>query len=391
MIFDELVENIERGVRGENVFAQLKDNPYREDRSKLSGLVNLDNNTHVLIGGESGTGKTSITDSVFVLNIYLESLNSNMNPVWIYRSMERSRVKKLAKWLCYMLYWDHDMLIDTATVLQLSNKKRDLTDEDLKLFKSYRPFFEKLLTKVDLISGTTTPDEAYSYAFRKAFKYGTYIRATEREIFANEEKAYSFDKDHYEVFEGVKKYWQETKWGKIFQKEIKYVPLNPQQLRMAIYDHVGKFGSDKKILDRHAHNQGQLRDVGMYAPIDVQQFNRGNQESARKIKMALTVMSSDFKGTGEIFNSADLVFGILNPAKHDVSRSENYNINKCKSINGHNRLRLFKLVKNEGDMDDFTLGLGFLGECGAIKELDPGKQMDDTKYELLTEGKFKSL
>jgi hypothetical protein len=57
---------------------------------------------------------------------------TDVKPFWIYRSMERSKHYKIAKWTSYLLWTDHRILIDVPTLLGWTSKKYDLTQENIK-------------------------------------------------------------------------------------------------------------------------------------------------------------------------------------------------------------------------------------------------------------------
>jgi hypothetical protein len=77
------------------------------------------------------SGKTSIVDSTFVIEPYIWWKNNrdktDMNPFWIYRSMERKVSHKIAKWTAYLMFVEHKILIDVPTLLSWPNKKYTLS------------------------------------------------------------------------------------------------------------------------------------------------------------------------------------------------------------------------------------------------------------------------
>jgi len=92
---------------------------------KFNANVSLTRGMGILLGGESGTGKTAIADSLFVLDIYdtwLHQTTKTFTPYWIYRSMERPTLFKKMKWICYKLWKEYQINCDVPTLLSWQNK-----------------------------------------------------------------------------------------------------------------------------------------------------------------------------------------------------------------------------------------------------------------------------
>jgi len=113
----EVEDAVERGRLGK--VAQL---PIHLDR--INEHLAIQKSIYTLIGGNTGSGKTSLVDDAYILQPYLWWVNNkdktDLKFRALYRSMERKRSLKLAKWACWKLYMDHGLLFDSNTLLGLN-------------------------------------------------------------------------------------------------------------------------------------------------------------------------------------------------------------------------------------------------------------------------------
>lgn len=352
--YQEFLTEVDRGQQGESVFIPLRG-------EKLGSRISVAKSMYFLFGGMPGSGKTAIVDSIFVLDIYdwwqKNKDKVKVRPHWIYRSMERARYLKVAKWTCYKLYQDHGLLIDVPTLLNWPNKLFDLSAEQLVLIRSYDSYFAELFQHVEIIDGAMNPTGIWKYAYEYALKNGELV----------------LDPNGH------------TKT---------YVPNDPNLITFHITDHVGKIqtetphgGSgvlnDKQILDKHSEYMGILRDKFFMVPVDICQLNREIEDTMRGLKTELDVQPKDFKGSGDMYENADVVIGLLNPYKLKVMYHMEYDIKRFVDKKGYNRFRSLKCLKNSWGIDDFAIGYRFLGENGGMEELPKASLIDGmiTKYE----------
>jgi hypothetical protein len=399
--YHEFIKDVQKGYNGEICNIPLTSGPYSDTLSRLGTRVSISKGMYTLFGGMSGSGKTAVVDSMFLLNIYLwwkrNRENTSIKIYWIYRSMERNIKYKVAKWTAYLMYIEHGILIDVPTIFQWSNKLYDLDDALLTIIKSYDKFFEEFFDYVDLKHGAENPTGVRNYGLSVAYQKGKYIKANSESIFINNEKQCEFNEDQFDIVIGKKSLYKDLKiYGKVYrihQYENLYVPQNDDEFVFHITDHLGKLTSekgftDKQIIDKHAEYQGIFRDDFMWNPIDVMQFNRGLEDTYRQVKTDLDVTPADFKSSGDPYENADLAFGLLNPYKLKQFNYDGYDIMNCISSRGNNRFRGLKCIKNSYGADDFRLGYGFLGENGFMKELPLSEDMKPGHYESIKQAKF---
>lgn len=382
MILDVL-ELAEKGRKGEVEQIPLVDLPGSPNISRLGEYTNIGKHRYILVGGASGSGKSSYIDSEFVLKPFVNYVKyGGYTPRWIYRSMERSLTFKKAKWLSWIIFNDRGLVYDVPTIFGWGNKQRDLTKDDLDLFASYEDWFNELFKYIDVIQGTATPQEIFDYAMKVAKERGTVIY-TEGSDFVVNDKKYPLN-GHFDIVNGTKKRYIKGSLGKVYEGDKKYIPNNPNEIVIHIADHLGKLDQQGRgemaVINEHGGYMGDwLRDVFGWCVIDVMQFNRSIEDTYRQIKTELSVRESDFRMSSVPYHNADLVMGLLNPKKYNKTKHNGYDMEKCMGTSGENRFRAVDVIKNTWGIDDFTLGLGFFGEFGMTYELP--KEMTDGDYE----------
>lgn len=340
-MFKELLsEDIEKGIKGEN-------NGIPTGFPILDSNINgIQKSLYTIVGGNSGTGKTSFVDLAYVLNPYKwlteNKDKTNIKVKWIYNSMERNIKYKLAKWVCLKMFQDHKIIIDVPTMLGWQGKKYSI-DENMKtlLFKTGE-YFDNMFDSgvIDVISGSINPTGIFSYITEFAKKNGEFIQVNE------------------------------------FTK--RYIPNDPNLFVIIINDHVGKLNSEihngirlveKQLLDKHSDYMGSIRDKYGYTIIDISQFNRSIGSIDRMKTKAVSPEPDDFKGSSDLYENADVALGLFNPFKFKINDFLDYDIPKFVTKSGENRFRSVSIIKNSYGADDIIIGMNFLGENGNFREL----------------------
>jgi hypothetical protein len=213
---------------------------------RLNRYIGIRKSMFFLIGGNTGSGKTSFIDDCFVLNPF-DWYISNQNKtdiklkIW-YRSMERSSTYKYAKWICRRIFLDHGVSISVNKLLGWTEK---MNEDEYNLFLSYQPYMDKMKDVITVIEGPENPVGI-----------------------AKELRAYAL------------------KNGKIVQKDPDdeyskvYVPNNPNEITIVIIDHIGLLKTTKdqptkkEAIDKMSNELQYARDFFGYTPVVVSQFNR---------------------------------------------------------------------------------------------------------------------
>src|SRR5688500_15602752 len=128
--YSRVLKLIEDGMQGKNRGIPM-------GFKRLNAHISIRKGTYYLIGGYTGSGKTSLVDDAFVLNPvdYLtKHADSDKKLKIIYFSMERPKVYKLAKWLCRKVFLEEGVVISTNKAIGwVDDPKYLINDTEYKL------------------------------------------------------------------------------------------------------------------------------------------------------------------------------------------------------------------------------------------------------------------
>jgi hypothetical protein len=304
---------------------------------------------YFLVGGLTGSGKTSFIDDAFVLNPYdwyITQKNPGIKLRVIYRSMERSRTYKLAKWVSRKIFLDTGTIIPVNKLLGWTEK---MTKDEHDLFLMYEDYMGNMGETITIIDG---PENAVGIA--------------------KELKAHALQNGRIE---------QVDEYNKI------YVPNNPSEITIVVIDHIGLLKTTKDqttkkaAIDKMSDELRYARDFYGYTPVAVSQFNRDISNPIRIKNGDVEPQLEDFADSSQTQNDADVVLALFDPLRYKVDDPSGYSINKLKDQFGAKYFRSLRLIKNSYGEDDVRVGLGFMGQIGMFKELPRMKDMTDADYE----------
>lgn len=152
MSFEQLNKEVNSGLSGRNGGI-----PMGFDR--LNRYIGIRKAQYHLLGGLTGSGKTSFLDDCYVLNPYdwymsKEGQSSGIKLKIIYRSMERSRTYKLAKWVCRKIFVDYGIIIPVSKLLGWTEK---LSKDEHDLFLCHKDYIEEMKETITIIDGPENP------------------------------------------------------------------------------------------------------------------------------------------------------------------------------------------------------------------------------------------
>jgi hypothetical protein len=304
---------------------------------------------YTLIGGLTGSGKTSFVDDAYVLNPfdwYISKQNTtNIKLRIIYRSMERSRTYKLAKWVSRKIFVDQGFVIPVPKLLGWTDK---MTKDEHDLFLMYEDYMGEMNEVITIIDGPENPVGI-----------------------AKELKTHALENG---VIEQVDQY------NKI------YIPNNENELTIVVIDHIGLLKvtqaqpTKKQAIDKMSDELRYARDFYGYTPVVVSQFNRDISNPLRIKNGDVEPQLEDFADSSQTQNDADVVLALFDPMRYKVEDPSGYNLNKLRDDYGAKYFRSLRLIKNSYGEDDIRIGLGFLGQIGMFKELPRKKDITDEDY-----------
>ena len=342
MNFELLKKAVQDGIDGVNSGI-----PMGFDR--LNRYIGIRRGMYFLVGGLTGSGKTSFIDDAFVLNPfdwYISQRDPKIKLRIIYRSMERSSTYKLAKWVSRKIFVDQGVIIPVPKLLGWTGK---MTSDEHDLFLMYEEYVERMKDVITVIDGAENPVGI-----------------------AKELKAHA--EENGEIV-------QVDKYNK------KYIPNDENEITIVVIDHVGllKLTKDqptkKQAIDKMSDELRYARDFYGYTPVVVSQFNRDISNPMRIKNGDVEPQLEDFADSSSTQNDADVVLALFDPMRYKVEDPSGYSLSRLKDEYGAKYFRSLRLIKNSYGEDDVRIGLGFLGQIGMFKELPKKKDMTDADYE----------
>ena len=337
---------------------------------RLNFHVGLRKATYYLIGGYTGSGKTSFLDDAFVLNPY-DFVNSHKNTKGLklkifYFSMERRKNYKIAKWISRRIFLDTGKVITANKILGWVSNEFKLTFDEHDIVKSYKDYINFMLNDaVTIIENPQNP-----MGIKKTI-------------------------DAYAELNGVKE--------KVDAHNTVYIPNNEKEHVIVIYDHIGlqkketrkypngdivRLSTPKEIIDQSSEDARKFRDVYGYTIVKVSQFNRDIANPTRIKNGDVEPMLEDFKSSGSTQEDAEVVFGLFDPMRYKVPDPSGYNLDKLRNDYGAKMYRSVKLLKNSYGSDDVRIGLAFQPAIGMFKEMPKLQDTTEKTYESIKDNSY---
>jgi len=350
MSFSDLKNEVVMGIEGRNGGIPMGFN-------RLNHYIGIRRRMYTLVGGLTGSGKTSFIDDAYVLNPvdwYIKNKDkTNIKLKIIYRSMERSRTYKLAKWVSRRIFLDHGISIPVPKLLGWNDR---MNDEEYALFLTYEGYIRELEEIITIIDGPENPVGI-----------------------AKELKEHALENGHIE---------QIDKYNK------RYIPNDENTITLIIVDHIGllksikDYPTKKALIDKMSDELRYARDFYGYSPVVVSQFNRDIANPIRIKNGDVEPQLEDFKDSGSTQEDADVVLALFDPMRYKVADPSGYETAKLIDATGAKFFRSLRIIKNSYGSDDIRIGLAFYGEIGMFKELPRKKDITDADYAAVVDKSF---
>lgn len=349
MSFEQLRQEVQLGLDGRNGGI-----PMGFDR--LNKYIGIRRSTYILVGGLTGSGKTSFIDDAFVLNPfdwYISQSNPGIKLRIIYRSMERTRVYKMAKWVSRKIFLDHGYIIPVPKLLGWTDK---MTKDEHDIFLMYEDYMEMMDDVITIIDGPENPIGIAKELKAHALKHG--------------------------------------KIEQVDEYNKRYFPDNEREITLVVLDHIGLLKTTKdqptkkQAIDKMSDELRYARDFYGYTPVVVSQFNRDISNPIRMKHGDVEPQLEDFAESSQTQNDADIVLALFDPMRYKVADPSGYDLEKLKDQHGAKYFRSLRLIKNSYGSDDIRIGLGFLGDVGMFKELPKRKNITDADYQAVVDKTF---
>ena len=350
MSFEELKKAVDAGMAGKNGGIPMGFN-------RLNRYVGIRKSMYYLVGGLTGSGKTSFVDDAFILNPidwYLKNKDkTDIKLKIIYRSMERNRTYKIAKWVSRKIFLDTGIIIPVAKLLGWNDR---MNAEEYKLFDQYKDYIESMKDIITIIDGPENPVGI-----------------------AKDLKEHALANGRIEQIDQFNK---------------RYIPNDENTITLVVIDHIGllksikDYPNKKALIDKMSDELRYARDFYGYSPVVVSQFNRDISNPIRIKNGDVEPQLEDFKDSSQTQDDADVVMALFDPMRYKVADPSGYDLNKLKDDVGAKYYRSVRLIKNSYGEDDIRIGLAFFGQIGMFKELPRKKDITDADYESVVNKTF---
>lgn len=344
MSFELLKNEVEKGLNDQNGGIPM-------GFERLNNYIGIRKGIYTLVGGLTGSGKTSFVDDAYVLNPFdwtltPEGKKSGIKIKFWYRSMERNRTYKYAKWVSRKVFLDQGIIIPVPKLLGWTGK---LTKDEHDLFLLYEDYIKEMENSIIMYDGPENP--------------------------------VGIAKDLKKYAESRGKIEQLDEYNKI------YVPNDPNEITIVVIDHIGLLKTTKDLptkkqaIDKLSNELRFARDFYGYSPVAVSQFNRDISNPIRIKNGDVEPQLDDFKDSSSPGEDCDVALALFDPMRYKVPDPSGYDLDKLKDEYGSKYFRSLRLIKNSYGADDVRIGLGFFGQIGMFKELNRKKDMTDADYE----------
>jgi hypothetical protein len=261
---------------------------------------------YYLIGADSGVGKTTFADFGFVLNALAGAEKAGKKLYIFYYSFEISKQAKIAKWISYFLYWKYKVRLPSEYIMGRIDGMIVSDDHD-KLIQEVYPIVEKIMERIVFVEDPIHPTFIYhSLVDNHYANRGTILREAQTE----KQKA-------------------ENRPGRIIGYVANQTEADSQTI--ILIDHIAltapeKGMNTKDVIDRLSSYFVQLRNMFGATIVVVQQFNSDLQTFNRQTHLRkqgagiILPQKLDFGDSKYTFRDADVVIGLVNPAKFDLEK-----------------------------------------------------------------------
>lgn len=285
--------------------------------------------TSYLIGGASGTGKSTWSLWTYVyqpLIHYLNGEETERDPHWLLFSLEMTRAQVYAKLVSMYIF---DQFGVELKFKQIFSRGKDctLTDDEYELLVKCSDFIDILDERLTIYEGSL--NEAI------------FLKEIDKEL---------------------------AKWGKFV--DGKFIPNNPLMILGVLLDHVTLIKASngrtkKEEIDAISRDSVQIRNnTKIVSPIFISQFNR-NANGQERMKQGLQDPSmEDYKDSGSLLEDSMVAIGLYSPHKFKLSTYKKYNIKILEQC----FIGTF-ILKSRFGSSDLMIPTGFYGDCSHYADL----------------------
>ena len=382
-----LLDEIQSARNGEVVTVPFK-------HEKLSRYIFLGKGLYHLLGGAGGSGKSAWVDFNYVINPALwykkHGKHTDISLKIILRSLERSKERRKAKWVCMKLYLDYGILIDTASMLGWGGSKNKITDSLYEKIKKAYDWVNSLEDIVEIVGGAENPTGIFNHFENYALQIGTLYKY---------QKTKTADGQKYLLFKfrgDKKEHVPPEACPEATRYQPVYEPDDKKHITLGVIDHLQALKGErnytnKQNLDKMSEYARIIRDLYGMSPVIVNQMNRDIASTYRRVNTSLLPEDKDFSGSSSMYFDCDVAGILFNPYKYQVDDVIGWKPEKCINEYGINRFRSFHLLKNTYGPDNQIFAYQFIGENGIFREMPRPEQTSERVYDKVANPDYEEL
>lgn len=332
---EEFYNLIDEGRKGNNIGLSIG-SPKLE--TYMDGL--LPGNGY-LIGGASGSSKSTLMLWAFVYNPLIDYLKGNCkerDPHFLMFNLEMTRSQIIAKLVSMYIFDNFGVELKFKKIFS-RGKDCMLTDDEYNMIKQCDGFLDILEERITFCDGSLNEKKFRSKVEEELKKFGEF-------------------------------------------KDNQYYPNNPEQLLVVTLDHISLVRasagrSKKEEIDAISSDCVRYRNIcKIISTVTVSQFNRSANSDERLKQSMQDPSSNDFKDTGSTYEDNQVVLALFSPHKAKMSTFKKYDIKTLRQA-----FIAVYLLKSRFGTSDIMVPMNFLGDCSHYVELPRPEEISDySKY-----------
>jgi len=322
--------------------------------NKLSKVTNyIEKTQNIIIGGRPNSGKKSFMDYIYFIQVYKwwQEQPENIRPKikFFYFNMRKNLRVKLQKWLCLYLKLEYNIIIDIPTLNNSVGKLYDIDEETRAQIISAKEFFNELEEgPLTLINGRKTPSEIFNIVEDYMLEIGR----------VNDHGTYYLDDKHVGQYTII----LVDDINCLLSETDGFSLMDTDRLKRKFAEYIDKL--------KNIYNTTNILIVPNKST-----YSRSFKDT-----------EPSYKELGIYNDIADVGIIAYNPFNENHLKYNGYPIESL-MIRGKNRFRTVTIVTNKEGLENQTLGLFFIGECGYIAEAPhpTERELFEERIEILRE------
>lgn len=363
-VYSQILENKRLREEGKDICIPF---PFLRFSEQIPGIIK---GRYYITTANSKVGKTKFTDAMFLYGPYkfVTETNTNINIKILYFTLEMSKEDKVKEAICHFLYIHRNIRVNTDA-LDSYFKKKILPTEIAEALKELKPIMYNFLNTVEFIDHTRNPYGIYKAVRDYAHSHGHYI----------DEKGNILNTE-----------WIEKGLHEEAKKIFKYVPNDPDEFVICIFDHYALLSPEEgntlhQTLTNFSSNYAiRIRDRWKFIPVGVQQQAAG-QEGVENVQANMLRPSANGLGENKTTGrDCNMMLGLFSPFRFRRAEWEGYDITRLKDS-----YRELSVVLNRNGPTLMT-DLYFDGATNFFMELPRPGDMSNALYKSFSERDIKN-